>query len=130
MRVFPNLLILREYTHMNWTLVRSNIKHLMEAQGLNDTTLAALCGVPQPTIWRFLTGATNSMLLDNLKAIADSLDSTVGELIGETPLELNEDNRRVLKLMQRIPKYRVRGFIRTAEAFAESDDELPKKTLG
>lgn len=113
---------------MNWILVRSNIKHLMEVQGLNDTTLAALCGVPQPTIWRFLTGVTNSMLLDNLKAIADKLDSTVGELIGETPLEMNEDNRRMIKAMQRMPKYTVRGFIAAAEAFQEEGNEPPKKT--
>lgn len=108
---------------MNWNIVRERLEHLIKVRDLNPTSLAALSGVPQPTIWRFLKGKNKTMTITRLQAIAVKLETTVSVLIGEQPLEMNENKRRVFIAMDNMEPYKVPGLVRVAEALAEQDDD-------
>lgn len=107
---------------MNWDYVRDTIRRLKAAKGdISDNAIARLAGVPQPIISRFLSGDTQWMTLDNLAAIAQALDSSVAEVIGERPVSDDPKVRRVLKAMQDMPEYKKDALVGSAEALAKDD---------
>ena len=109
-------------SRMNWDYIRGTLKRLKAAKNdISDNELERLSGVPQPTISRFLKADTEYMSLDNLAAIAQALDATVSEVIGERPLEFDDKARRVLKAMQDMPEYKKDAVLSTAEALAKDE---------
>ena len=108
---------------MNWDEIRDRLQHLIDARGTNATQLTEKCGVPQPTIQRFLTKVTGYMELDNLAAIAAALQCTVAEIIGEQPLETDEKIRRVLLAMQNLPEYKKDVLVSTADTLAANPEK-------
>lgn len=88
---------------------------------MSHTALAELCGVPQPTISRFLSGTHASLSVENLSAIADALDVSVSQLLGETPLEADPKIARVIAVMQRLPEYKKDAIVQVSNSFAQPD---------
>jgi DNA-binding Xre family transcriptional regulator len=127
MRVFPNILIGQDNTRMDWTKVRERLQHLIAARETNPTRLGEKAGVPQPTISRFLAGETEWMTLDKLASLAEALECTVSELIGERPLEMDEKIRRVAVMMQKLPEYRKDIVVSTTETLSRDEPRRPQK---
>ena len=69
------------------TTIATRLRNLMEAQGLGENELARRCKVPQPTIHRILSGASQSPRISNLEKIAAALGTSVSYLAhgGEPP---------------------------------------------
>lgn len=105
---------------MNWDLVRTRLKALIDEKGWSHNTLADNCGVPQPTISRFMSG-DGGMTLDNLSPICTALDVTIGQIIGELPLEPDAATRRTIKAMQELPDYKREAVATTAESLLKSE---------
>lgn len=63
------------------------LTRLMAARRLSTHRLSSMCGVPHTTIHRIATGATTGPRSTNVKAIADALGVTVGQLSGLEPIE-------------------------------------------
>lgn len=62
-------------------LMITRIRMLLKEQQLSDAALAQKINIPQATISRLLSGATEDPRISTLAAIADAVDSTVGFLI-------------------------------------------------
>ena len=103
---------------VNFELLRTNVRGAMDRIGWNATQLGEICGIPQPTISRFLNRSTDSLRLDNLQMIAHFLKTSVGALLGEVPLETNPDQARVMNALRTMPKARLRAFAEVADIFA------------
>jgi transcriptional regulator with XRE-family HTH domain len=112
---------------MNWELVRDTITRLLELRGgMSHTALAELCGVPQPTISRFLSGTHAALSVDSLAAIAAALDVSVGQLLGETPLQDDPKIARVVAVMQRLPEYKKDAIVQVSNSFDEPNEPAAK----
>jgi predicted XRE-type DNA-binding protein len=120
-RVLANPLMRVDNSFMNWELIREKLAQLIETSGLSHNDLQTKSGVPQPTISRFMNGETQFMQLDNLAALAKALDSTVAEIIGERPLQVDLRTRRVLKAMEVLPDYKKEVLVNTAETLAKGE---------
>ena len=108
---------------INFELLRVNMRKSMVRMGWNASTLAEKCGIPQPTVTRFLSRSTDSLRLDNLQMIAFCLKTSVGALLGEVPLEADEDSVRVVGAMKVMSKHRLRTFADVAEIFVNIEPE-------
>ena len=88
----PNLVFLAD--------TRAIIEELRVKRGFPSVrALAIAAGVPQPTLSRYLTGKTEAMEVASFKAIAEVLDVTVSELIGEVPVTSRREIRELAKIM-------------------------------
>lgn len=88
-------------------------------RGFNSIrALAIAAGVPQPTLSRYMSGATKDMELDNFRAIARALDLTVGQLLGEVPIHADPRVDHVLHVMERLSGPGRDALIATANALA------------
>jgi transcriptional regulator with XRE-family HTH domain len=108
---------------MNWNYVRGALMRLRDEKRWSDNLLAEKSGVPQPTISRFFASTSESMLLDNLAALAKALGVTVAEIIGEHPIEIDDKTRRVVKAMQEMADYKKDVVVSTAETLARPDEK-------
>ncbi|MDH3195540.1 MAG: helix-turn-helix domain-containing protein, partial [Hyphomicrobiales bacterium] len=63
--------------------VRDIIRRHMEGAGLGVSALARKAGIGHGTMIDFMNGKTDSLRLDNMAAVADALDLSLGELLGE-----------------------------------------------
>lgn len=78
----PNYL----FTHSSTTMgLRENIKALMDAAGENPNSLAAKTKVPQPTIFRILSGDSKDPRRSNIEKIARFFNLKAEDLYGRTP---------------------------------------------
>ena len=68
------------------TLTSKIISELMLEMGIKEAELARQTGLPQTTINRLLIGATSDPRANTLKPIANFFGVTVGQLIGEEPV--------------------------------------------
>lgn len=64
------------------TNTRQNLERKMREKGINATDLARISGVPQSTIYRFLTGQHGDPRSETIKKLADALGITEAELRG------------------------------------------------
>lgn len=68
---------------------RDNLKYLMKMRGIKDNDLSEATGVPMTTIYRMKIGYTADPRLSTMKAVADYFGVTLGQIIGEEPLNLD-----------------------------------------
>jgi transcriptional regulator with XRE-family HTH domain len=123
---FRRTVIRCENMPMNWNLIRQKLTNLIEGKGLTHNGLAELSGVPQPTISRFMNESTEYMTLDNLAALGKALGVSVGQLIGEEELAIDEKVRRVITAMQTLPEYKKDVVVSTTDALTKSEPRKPK----
>ena len=105
---------------MNWVMIRERLQNLIDGKGLSHNDLAALSGVPQPTISRFMNGTTDYMGLDNLADLARALGASVGQVIGEESLLMDEKIRRVIAAMQTMPEYKKDALVSVSDSLIKS----------
>lgn len=66
---------------------REIILKLKDERGFkSDAALAAVAGIPQPTLSRYLNGKHATMSSQHLVQLAHALGATVSEVLGETPI--------------------------------------------
>lgn len=109
----------RDYSCMNWDMIRQNLRQAIERLEISHNELARLSGVDQPTISRFLSGTHETLTLDNLAALAKPLKVTVAQLIGELPLNPDGNLARLLIAAESMPAYKVKALAAAAEALAK-----------
>lgn len=87
-------------------IVRDNIARLMATHGIaNDTELGRISGVPQPTIYRLMSGKQESVKFSTLAKIAWGLRVTPGDLM--RPDGVNEYASRAAVIMDNVhPDFR------------------------
>lgn len=98
---------------------REIIRQLREKKGFtSDRALAIAAGINQPTLSRYLSGATDSMAIDNFRALAEVLDATVSELLGEVPIGAGGRVREVLRLLEALPEPEQQALLAAGKAMA------------
>jgi hypothetical protein len=75
----------------------------------------------QPTIWRILDTPDYTPTLPTLRVLAAYFEVTVSQLIGETPLECDDDTDAVLRAMQAMAPYRKAALVSMARTLASDD---------
>lgn len=116
---FHSFLIGGNNAAMNIPQIRPILQQLMGGKELSATKLAELSGVPQPTISRLLNGTTETMLLETVLALANALGVTVSQLIGETPIDANQERQKAYMLLQQLPAYQVTPAVKILDALAQ-----------
>ena len=71
------------------------LRTLMERAGDNSYSLAEKTGISQPTINRILKGKHSEPTLSTAKAISKAYKILVSQLLGEMPIEFDEDGNNV-----------------------------------
>jgi transcriptional regulator with XRE-family HTH domain len=66
--------------------------------------LAAAAGVNQPSLSRYLSGKADTLELETFAALAQVLEVTVSELIGEVPLNRDGRLRAMLNILKDLPE--------------------------
>ena len=82
-----------------------NLRTLMHQQGLNETALARVTGVPQPTLHRLLNTSTHDPRDSTLRPLADYFGVTIEHLRTELPNPLPP---LPLRPKKRIPAYEIK----------------------
>lgn len=67
-----------------------NINYLINKSGLTQIEIAGLAKIPSTTLYGISTGTSANPKLHTLAAIARVFDITIGQLIGEIPLNYSE----------------------------------------
>lgn len=67
-----------------------NINYLINKSGLNQIEIAALAKIPATTLYGISTGTSANPKLHTLAAVARVFNVTIGQLIGELPLNYSE----------------------------------------
>lgn len=75
----------------------------------------------QPTIWRILNIPDYAPTLPTLKVLASYFKINTSQLLGEIPLEEDNQTQTLLYVMQVLPKYKKDVLVNTALTLAESE---------
>jgi SOS-response transcriptional repressor LexA len=67
-----------------------NVNYLINKSGLNQIEIAALAKIPATTLYGISTGTSGNPKLHTLAAVARVFNVTIGQLIGELPLNYSE----------------------------------------
>lgn len=101
---------------------RDIIKQLIEAHGYPSArALASKAGISQPTLSRYLAGATDTMEVPNWMALARTLGVTVSELLGEVPLGGTATARELLTVAQQLDERGIETMITVGRALLGDD---------
>lgn len=101
------------------TSLAAKLEHFIRLKGTSANALAKDSGVPQPTIFKILTGKTKSPTLKTLQKISDALDIKINNLTGisddisnlplagSQKINVYEDKDQPAADMVSIPEYNV-----------------------
>jgi HTH-type transcriptional repressor of puuD len=104
-----------------------NIAQLRKAQKIKSYELAEMAGVKQPYISAIENGKKIPSL-EVLQKIARALGTTTSELLGEVPLQLSYDMKRLVNTAKNLKKGQVDALISMVREFSEHyRDENPDK---
>lgn len=117
---------------MTQPTINSVLTELMARKAINARQLAAdlaeLDPSPpeqkkdyQPTIWRILNVPGYTPTLPTLHILASYFKLTVSQIIGETPLEGDEDADTVIKAMQGMASYKKAVLVSMARTLASEE---------
>ncbi|MFA6038094.1 MAG: helix-turn-helix domain-containing protein [Legionellales bacterium] len=113
-----NKLTIKKYKKEN---LSKTLKVLMEHKNINISILSKNTGVPVGTISRLLTDEYTNPTLSSLTPIAEFFDISVGQLIGDAPLSLNEavgfyvENRNFWTSIPVIPWETIKEFLSSTQ---------------
>lgn len=91
----------------------------MAKQEISATKLAEVSGVSQPTISRLLNGTTDTMEWETLQLLGAALGVTVSQLIGEVPIDDNQQRQHAYMLLQGVPAYQLPAAVKILDALAQ-----------
>lgn len=83
----------------------------------SDRALAMAADIPQPTLSRYLSGTNGTMAIGHWMQLADALEVTVSELLGEVPL--SPGMKRIARAMERLPARDLETLVALANTLSE-----------
>jgi len=85
---------------------REVIERLRQAKGFPSLrALSVAAGISQPTLSRYMAGTTDAMGMDSFVALAECLEVTVSELLGEVPIDSGTRRlRELMSIMEQLPE--------------------------
>lgn len=99
---------------------RDIIRRLLTTRGFNSPrALALAASVSQPSLSRYLSGASEDMEMATWRALALTLEVSVSELLGEVPLSKDPAALAVVKAMERLPTEQKAALVAAANAMAQ-----------
>ncbi len=99
---------------------RDIIRRLLTARGFNSPrALALAASVSQPSLSRYLSGASEDMEMATWRALALTLEVSVSELLGEVPLSKDPAALAVVKAMEKLPTEQKAALVAAANAMAQ-----------
>jgi transcriptional regulator with XRE-family HTH domain len=100
---------------------RKIIEALRVARGFSSTrALALAAGMPQPTLSRYMKGDSADLEMSNWRKLAETLEVSVSELLGEVPLAGGPIGSRLLRVMEDLPEHYQTALLASAESMARS----------
>ena len=100
---------------------RQIIRDLRKARGFrSDRALAIAAGIPQPNLSRYLAGTTDTMEVASFKALADTLEVTLSELLGEVPISMGGRIKEFAAIMQQLDESDQNMLVAAAQAVVNS----------
>ena len=103
---------------------RTIIRQLREDRGYpSDRALAIAAGIKQPTLSRYLAGATATMEMANWMALANTLGVTLSELLGEVPLNSSMAVREILHIANRLDERGQETILTVGRALLGEDQQ-------
>lgn len=99
-----------------------NIATLRRAQKIKSSELATMAGVKQPYISAIENGRKVPSL-NVMQKIAKALGTTTSELLGETPLQLSCDMKRLVNTANSLKKEQVEAIISMVKEFSGDFDK-------
>ena len=78
--------------------IKDTLKALMEQRGISQNELGEKTKVPQPTIFRILSGESKDPRHSTVKPIADFFGVTVAQLRGDDPMCVSDQGRKYSEL--------------------------------
>ncbi|MCG9054413.1 helix-turn-helix domain-containing protein [Laribacter hongkongensis] len=75
--------------------IKDTLKALMEQRGITQNELGEKTKVPQPTIFRILSGESKDPRHSTVKPLADFFGVTVAQLRGDDPMEEDGHNKKL-----------------------------------
>ena len=91
----------------------------------SDRALALAAGINQPTLSRYLAGDSKTMELANFQALADTLEVTLSELLGEVPLSSGTRVREIQRIMAKLPEAMQQALVAAGEAMLNAQGGPP-----
>lgn len=61
-------------------IISRNLMNELSKQDLTVSSLSKLCGVSQPTVWRYVRGKGNPQM-ENLKKVTDALNLELSDIL-------------------------------------------------
>lgn len=104
---------------------RQIIQELLKDRGLSATRAAALAGVSQPTLTRYLRGDADNLEMPTWQALARLLRVTVSQLLGETALYGSPETATVVHAMEHLPPVERKALAAAAQAMLDSVESVP-----
>lgn len=100
---------------------RAIIESLRLKRGFTSgRALAEAAGIPQPTLARYLNGTSETMEVNNFVALAQVLEVTLSELLGEVPIGNGGLVRELATIVNRLPAAEQRALLAAGRAMADS----------
>jgi hypothetical protein len=100
---------------------RKIIESLRVARGFGSTrALALAAGMPQPTLSRYMKGDSADLEMSNWRKLAETLEVSVSQLLGEVPLAGGPTGTRLLRVMENLPEHYRAALLASAESMARS----------
>ncbi len=102
---------------------REIIETLRKQRGFTSMrALALAAGISQPTLSRFMAGTNDALDLHNFFALAQTLEVTVSELLGEVPLLAHGSARlrELVRVAERLPEPHQDALLAAGRAMADS----------
>jgi transcriptional regulator with XRE-family HTH domain len=96
-----------------------NIARIRKLNKLTSTQLAKLVGIKQPYLSQIEKGK-RSPSLEVIQKIAQALDTTVSELLGEVPLQLSDDMHRLVNTARDLNTEQVNALISLVRELANN----------
>jgi transcriptional regulator with XRE-family HTH domain len=103
------------------TGTRAIITALMAKHGFtSERALAEAAGIDQSSFNRYMREETAYLSIKSLQALAEILQCTSSQLLGETPLEDDPKVAKVLRAMETLPEYMKDVIVATSKTLLDS----------
>lgn len=103
---------------------RQIIRDLSAKRGFrSDRQLAIAAGIAQPTLARYLNGTSKEMEVPQFAALAETLQVTISELLGEVSISETPKAREMTALFSALGPDAQDALLATAKAMAPKPDQ-------
>jgi transcriptional regulator with XRE-family HTH domain len=110
---------------------RKIIRELRKARGFaSDRALAIAAAINQPTLSRYLANPNATMELDKFQALAETLEVSVSELLGEVPISSGGRLRELTRIMRQLPEAQQLALIEAGKALATANQKQTPQPRG